>query len=72
MSQTTKKPRHASDPDARKSTLELIAEVIPNHEEWLGNPHPLLAARIPRDLIGLPEEAALWTLVLSLKDGSFS
>ncbi len=71
MSQTTKKPRHASDPDARKSTLELIAEVIPDHEEWLGNPHPLLAARAPREFLGVPEEAVLRTVVLSLKDGSF-
>jgi uncharacterized protein (DUF2384 family) len=72
MPRATKKPHPKGDPDDRKSTLDLIAEVIPDSEQWLDTPHPLLGTKSPRELIGCPEEAVLRNLVLGLKDGIFS
>lgn len=71
MAHAMKKRPAPEDPDAGRSTLELIREIIPDAETWLDalNSH---FGRTPRELLGQPEEPVLRNLVLAVKYGFFS
>lgn len=72
MAQPAKKKPKAVDPDAGRSTLELIAEVVPDYEVWLRTPNTRFGGRAPGELIGTPNEWFLRNTALSLKYGIFS
>lgn len=73
MPRSKKHPKLPPDPDAGKTTLELIAEVVPNPEQWLTTPYTLFGPRTPQDILDEGTyEPALRDLVLAYKYGNFS
>jgi hypothetical protein len=72
MPRSAKKPQPAPDPDAGKTTLELIEEVVPNAQQWLNTPNTRFGLRAPKELIGTPQESVLRTIVLAYKCGNFA
>lgn len=72
MSRPAKRNTRATDPDANRTTRELIDEIVPDAATWLKTPNSLFGGRTPEELLGRPEEAVLRNLVLGMKDGIFS
>lgn len=73
MPQSKKRPKSPPDSDADKTTLELIAEVVPNHQEWLNTPNSHMGLRTPRQILDDGTyEPALRNLILGYKAGNFA
>jgi len=72
MPDPAKRATRTSDPDAKRTTRELIDEIVPDAAVWLKTPNSLFGGRKPEELLGKPEEAVLRNLVLGMKDGIFS
>ena len=51
MPQSKKRPQAPPDPDAGKTTLELIVEVVPNPYEWLKTPNTMFGGMSPQELL---------------------
>lgn len=73
MPKPKKRPQLPPDPDAGKTTLELIAEVVPNPDEWLNTPNTMFGGKSPQDVLNEGTYAEVVRLrVLAYKYGVFA
>jgi hypothetical protein len=61
-----------ADPDAHKTTRELVLELIPDAEEWLKTPNIAFFGDAPGAWIGTQYEPLLRNRLLNARDGIFS
>lgn len=73
MPRSKKHPKLPPDPDAGKTTLELIAEIVPDSHWWLNTPNTMFGGKSPQDVLNEGTHAdVVRQRVLAYKYGVFS